>query len=164
MRAWLDRAAIQDVILRYTDSVTRGDWEQTAALFAADAIWECPALELRFEGPQAYLEFLRSTFTEQAVLLQTAHGSVIDLTGTDAAKARTTVHEIVRSATADSTVPGAAGGAINVAQYGVYFDELERVSDGWKFTHRHFVPLYIESDAATGHSMIRRPLLPPARA
>ena len=37
---WLDRQAIQDLIHRYSDSVTRGDYEQTATLFAPDAGWE----------------------------------------------------------------------------------------------------------------------------
>ncbi len=36
----LDRLAIMDAINRYSDSVTRGDYEHTAELFAPDAVWE----------------------------------------------------------------------------------------------------------------------------
>jgi hypothetical protein len=40
LEEWLDRQAIQDLIHRYSDSVTRGDHEQTATVFAPDAVWE----------------------------------------------------------------------------------------------------------------------------
>ena len=42
LREWLDRLAIQDLIYRYSDAVTRADWQQCEAVFALDAIWESP--------------------------------------------------------------------------------------------------------------------------
>ncbi len=40
LREWLDRLAIQDLITRYSDAVTRADWQQCETLFAVDAVWE----------------------------------------------------------------------------------------------------------------------------
>jgi SnoaL-like domain len=37
---WLARQAVEDLIYRYSDSVTRGDHEHTATLFAPDAVWQ----------------------------------------------------------------------------------------------------------------------------
>ena len=45
-----DRIAIEDLIYRYSDAVTRADWDQCEATFAPDATWESPGLELRFES------------------------------------------------------------------------------------------------------------------
>ena len=33
IRKWLDRLAIQDLINRYSDAVTRADWDQCEAVF-----------------------------------------------------------------------------------------------------------------------------------
>ena len=55
LREWLDRLAIQDLINRYCDAVTRADWDQCEAVFAPDAVWESP-LGLRFESRAAFLE------------------------------------------------------------------------------------------------------------
>lgn len=45
LREWLDRLAIQDLINRYSDAVTRADWQQCESLFAVDAVWESPAYD-----------------------------------------------------------------------------------------------------------------------
>ena len=50
LREWLDRLAIQDLIYRYSDAVTRADWPQCEAVFAPDALWESPPLGLRYGG------------------------------------------------------------------------------------------------------------------
>lgn len=52
VRAWLDRLAIQDLIYRYSDAVTRADWKQAAALFASHAVgkprrWDSDATALQ---------------------------------------------------------------------------------------------------------------------
>ena len=47
---WIERLAIADLIYRYSDSVTRADWDQTEAVFAPDVVWESPVLGMRFVG------------------------------------------------------------------------------------------------------------------
>jgi hypothetical protein len=56
VRAWLDRLAIQDLIYRHCDAVTLADWGQLEVLYAADAVWEEPALGLRYESAAALVE------------------------------------------------------------------------------------------------------------
>ena len=77
LRAWLDRLAIQDLINRYSDAVTRADWDQCRSVFVPDALWEVPAMGLRFESADAFVDMLDSPGTQ--LLIQTPHSSVIRL-------------------------------------------------------------------------------------
>ena len=149
LRDSLDRLAIQDLINRYSDAVTRADWRQCEVLFAVDAIWETPA-GLRFDSARSFIDFLTPT-TSYDVLIQTPHSSVITLIDADQASATTTVHELTRGVgLADSTF-GAAGTEINLEQYGVYYDDFARIEGEWKFSRREFVPIYIGPGQVTGH-------------
>ena len=55
VQEWVDRLAIQDLIFRYCDSVTRGDYEHTATLFAPDAICEEQG-GMRFESAREFID------------------------------------------------------------------------------------------------------------
>jgi SnoaL-like domain len=134
VQQWLDRLAIQDLINRYSDAVTRADWDQCEAVYAPDVLWESPGLGLRCEDRAAFMEMMRAT-SNDGLLIQTPHASVITLTNTDHARAKTTIHEFIRGLSID-------GVQTDFEQYGVYFDEIERIDGDWKFTHRLFVPLY----------------------
>jgi hypothetical protein len=158
-REWLDRLAIQDLVNRYSDAVTRADWEQCASVFAPDAVWETPA-GLRFDSSAAFLEFLRPTTTYD-VLIQMPHSSVVTLTGPDHATATTTVHELTRGVGLADTAFGEGGAEINLEQIGVYYDEMARIDGEWKFTRRRFVPLYSTTGAVTGAVFTRRAALGP---
>jgi hypothetical protein len=89
LREWLDRLAIQHLIYRYSDAVTRADWQQCEAVFIPNAIWESSPLGLRYESRESFLQTLRATTTYD-LLIQTPHSSVITLTGADQARATTT--------------------------------------------------------------------------
>jgi hypothetical protein len=95
------------------------------------------------------LEVLRPTSSSD-LLIQTPHSSVITLTGSDRAKATTTIHEMVRGAAPADSKLGKAGAEINVDHYGIYFDDLERIDGEWKFTHRVFVPMYVNVGSLNG--------------
>jgi hypothetical protein len=111
--------------------------------------WECPQLNLRFDSRAAFLEMVRGTSTSD-LLIQTANSPVVTLTGPDQARATTTIHELVRDA--DN----------NVDQYGVYFDDVARISGEWKFTHRLFALHYVASGCVNGDvSAARATLLRP---
>jgi hypothetical protein len=56
-REWLDRPAIQDLIYRYSDAVTRADWVQCEAVFAPDAIRESPILGMRYENRASFMKY-----------------------------------------------------------------------------------------------------------
>ena len=77
-RAWEDRDAIQQLIFRYSDAVTRADYEQMATVFAADAVWESPILEMHFESAREFIDFQIEGSTALDVLIQTAAGPVVE--------------------------------------------------------------------------------------
>jgi hypothetical protein len=155
LREWLDRLAIHDLIYRYSDAVTRADWEQCEAVFVADAVWEAPLLGLRYESRESFLETLRATTTFD-LLIQTPHSSVIEFTGPDQTQATTTIHEMNRGLVAMDSKLGAGGTEINVDTYGIYYDDIARVDGEWKFTHRLFVPFYLSSGSVIGDVLIPR--------
>ena len=155
LREWLDRLAIQDLIYRYSDAVTRADWPQCEAVFAPDALWESPPLGLRYESRDSFLETLRAT-TNYDLLIQTPHCSVITLAGADQAHATTTIHEMNRGVTDTKSELGDRGTEINVDTYGIYYDDVARIDGEWKFTHRLFMPFYLESGCVTGDVLTQR--------
>jgi SnoaL-like protein len=161
LREWLDRLAILDLIHRYSDAVTRADWQQCEAVFAPDVIWESPILGMRHESRASFLEILKAT-SQYDLLIQTAHSSVVTLTGADRAHATTTIHELTRGVGVADTALGEVGAASNFEQYGVYFDDLARINGEWRFTHRMFVPICVcqgcvKGDLLTPRSALLRP-------
>ena len=95
--AWLDRLAILDLIHRYSDAVTRADYEQMATVFTPDTLWESPVLGLRFETPRAFIDFQIEGNDALEVLIQTPHSPVVDLVDAERATATTTIHEMIRA-------------------------------------------------------------------
>jgi hypothetical protein len=154
VRAWLDRLAIQDLIYRYCDAVTRGDWDQCEAVFTPDVVWECPVMGMRFDGRGEFIGTLKRSPFE--VLIQTASAPVIILTEPGRAQATTTILEIVRGVAPLDTTYGAAGAESNFTQYGVYFDDIARMDGDWRFTHRLFTPIFVTTDSVTGEVMTQR--------
>jgi hypothetical protein len=62
---------------------------------------------------------------------------------------------VIGTALADSEL-GPAGSPVNNDQWGVYHDELRRFDEGWRFTHRTFVPLYVSPGSLPGQVMAPR--------
>ena len=96
---WRDRQAIQSLIHRYSSSITRGDYDQTATVFAPDAVWEEVGGD-RHENAQEFMDALVEGSANLDVLIQTAHNPVVQLLGAGRAKATTTIHEIARGVVA----------------------------------------------------------------
>jgi hypothetical protein len=159
LRAWMDRLAIQDLIFRYSEAVTRADWDQCLGVFAPDAVWESPGMGMRFDTPAAFIGLLTQTSSTSELLIQTAHGPVINLIGSDRAESTTTVHEMTRGVVVGETSYGEEGSHINFEQYGIYFDDIARIDGEWRFTHRVFVPLYVSSGSVTGDVLTQRTAL-----
>jgi hypothetical protein len=155
LREALDRLAIQNLIYRYSDAVTRADWQQCEAVFAADAIWEAPLLGLRYDSRDAFLETLRAT-TVFDLLIQTPHSPVVTLTDADHARATTTIHEMNRGVTQTDSELGTQGAEVNIDTYGIYYDDIVRIDGQWKFTHRLFVPFYLTTGSVTGDVLTAR--------
>jgi hypothetical protein len=161
VRAWLDRLAIQDLIFRYSDALTRADLKQFAPLFVLDLIWEIPKYGLRYESAAAFLEMLAGLSTSD-VLIQTPHAPVVNLIDSRTAQASTTIHEWSRMISpVDATSSGLGtdvhkGQEVNQEEYGIYFDDIARIDGEWKFTHRLYVPLYNSTGCVTGDVLTPR--------
>jgi hypothetical protein len=155
-QSWIDKFAIQELIYRYSDSINRADLAATEAVFAPDAIWESPLLDLRFESAREFCEFFARSTAQQDLLVQTPHCPVIRLLSADSAQATTTIHEFSRATAAEDGTFGPKGTEINLQDYGIYYDEVARLEGEWRFTHRVFVPIYFEPGAVTGDVPIER--------
>jgi hypothetical protein len=155
---WDERIAIEQLIYCYSDAVTRADYAQMATVFAADAVWDSPILGMHFETAREFIDFQADGSSALDVLIQTASNPVIDLLAGDRATARTNIREIIRGTSTNDGPYGPIGTAINVDQYGVYFDEISKVDATWKFTRRTFVPILIAQGTIAGDIVTTRPI------
>jgi hypothetical protein len=156
LQSWIDQRGIEDLIYRYSDAVTRADWDQLDSVFTEASILEIGSpFDLRYEGVQA-IHGLLSGSSQLEFLIQTASSPVIRIVGPGRAQATTTIHEMVRGLSGAATGLGEAGAPTNIDQYGVYFDDIVKVDGDWKFAHRVFRPIYIESDSLTGSVITAR--------
>jgi hypothetical protein len=157
VREWIDRQAIEDLIHRYSDAVTRADWDQHEAVFAPDAILEVASpFDFRAEGARAIREQTSVGSAKLEFLIQTVDSSVIRLLGPDRAYATSTIHEMGRGMS-----PGPTGEDadvwLNWEQYGVYYDDVVKLEGEWKFAHRFCQPIYyLGTDALTGEAIAAR--------
>jgi hypothetical protein len=158
---WEDRNAIEQLIYCYSDAVTRADYVQMATVFTEDAVWESPILELHFETAREFIDFQADGGSALDVLIQTASNPLIDLVADDRATASTNIREIIRGTNPNDGPYGAAGTAINVDQYGIYFDDISKFDGMWKFTHRTFVPILIAQGTVVGDIVTTRPITRP---
>jgi hypothetical protein len=156
----VDRQAIEGLIHRYADSVTRADWDQTEAVFAADAVVDIGSpYDIHLEGPRAIREFLCEATSGSELLVQTASSVVVRLLGLAHAKATSTIHELSRGTVTVTTNFATAGTPVNYEQYGIYYDDAVKVDGEWKLARRFFQPLYAAPDGLTGHVLASRSTL-----
>ena len=155
-----DCQAIQDLIHQYSGSVTRGDYAQTATVFAPDAVWE-EVGGARHESAQEFMDYLVAGSANLDVLIQTAHNPVVELLGAGRAEATTTIHEIARGVVGIGSSFGVAGTELNFDRYGIYHDELAKFNGEWKFTHRIFMPFFTTTSGVVGDVTGNRPLRRP---
>jgi hypothetical protein len=78
------------------------------------------------------------------LFVQKAHGTVVSLIDDDHARATSTIEGLAR-------VDGQG-----FRNYGVYYDELVRTDEGWRFAHRYLQNVYVESAPLGGTAPIAR--------
>jgi hypothetical protein len=140
LAAWIDKLAIQELILAYSDAATRGDWATFATLFAADAVWEVGApVNSRVDGAAAIVDVASRNVDGEDFLVQMPHGSLVRLVDDDHATATTMIHALARRT-----------GAHSVTNYGVYYDDLVRIGGEWRFARRLLQPFYAETEPLPG--------------
>jgi len=144
--AWIDKLAIEETIIRYSDAATRGAWDEFEALWTRDAVWEVALpVDSRVVGARAIRESVISSLEGEDFLVQMTHGSVITLHSETHASATTTIHAIARRQ-----------GEHDGANYGIYYDELAKVDGVWKFAQRRLQPIYSDFSPLPGIAPISR--------
>jgi hypothetical protein len=141
---WIDKFAIQELIYSHCDAITRGDLRALESLYAPDATWEIPLFGLRTESARDFFDFLSEATATADLLLQTAHNPVVRLLDENTATATTTIFELSRGRAPIDGPVGAAGEEVNMAVFGVYYDEVSKSTGHWLFSHRRFVQCYVE--------------------
>ncbi len=116
-----ERAAITQLMARYTMSGDRGDVKSLAACFAHDGVLEFPGA--RAEGPDDIVKALTSGTRDPALSLVRHHltSSLVELGGSSGATGRTYFQVFSN---------------IGLDHAGVYVDRFVRLPGGWYFHHR----------------------------
>jgi len=144
--ARLDKLAIQEVIVRYSDAASRGAWDVFETLWTHDAVWEvAPPVGTTVVGARAITEATSETIDQEDFLIQVTHGSVVTLHGGGLASATTTIHALARRE-----------GHHSFMNFGIYYDELAKTDGEWRFTRRRLQPVYVESGPLPGEVVISR--------
>jgi len=127
----LDEVAIRNLIARWSDASTRGDWDAFEALCTPDTIWDQDApIDKRIVGARAIRENVEASLPQFDFFLQMPQSPVVDLLGNDRATARTMIHAVGRR------------GDLSFTNYGIYDDELAKIDGEWKFAVRRLVLVY----------------------
>jgi uncharacterized protein (TIGR02246 family) len=146
---WLDRVAIQDLVVRYSDAATRGDWAAFAALWTDDGIWEVgPPVGTRVVGVDAILADVTASVDAEDFLVQMTHGTVVTLLDATTARATTTIHAVARRT-----------GHHQITNLGVYFDDAVKHEGTWRFSRRLLQPVYSDTGPLPGVTPITRAAL-----
>ena len=158
-QAGVDLVAIEQLLYRYSDVVTRGAWDEDEALFVADAVLEIGSpFDARVEGVQAILDY-RKASARFDFLIHTTYSPAIRLLGTGHAKATSQTREMVRDRAGTSDAAGEPAAGLNIEFYSVYYDDVLKVDGHWKFAHRRCQPIYMEAGGLTGQALTARPSL-----
>ena len=143
----MDEASIRNVIARFADSATRGDYDAFRTTWASDAefiIGKDPHMQSAV-GVEDAVAMLRRLRTGQDFFVMFALPGVIEINGDDATT-RTFCHESARG-------PGEQ----YYRNHCVAFDRLRRSGDDWVFTSRSFQYLWLDTSQFSGNGF---PLFP----
>jgi ketosteroid isomerase-like protein len=142
---WVEKQAIQEVVTWYSDAASRGAWDELAALWTEDGVWEVgPPVGTRIVGARAIREDLQKVNAAD-FLIQTTHGTVVTLHDATHASSRTTIHALARRT-----------GHYQIVNYGIYYDELVKQAGRWRFARRMLQPIYSDTSPLPGSVPITR--------
>jgi hypothetical protein len=168
LRLWMDQQAITGLINRYSDAITRGDWDQLESVFTDNAVFDiAEPFAFHADGATGIRTGISEGCQRLEFLIHEVASIVIrDVTETSA-HATSTATELSRG-----VAPGLDGEGddvfLNFEHHVVYFDDLVKVDGEWKFARRYGQPLYLKDGAHTGetiadrHALIRTATYPPA--
>ena len=106
LRRCIDRQAIEGLLYRYSDIVTRGTWDEDETLFVPAAVLEIASpFDTRVEGGRRSGNTRTGTASFE-FLIHTTFSPVIRLLAADRAQATSQTHEMVRGFASDATADG----------------------------------------------------------
>jgi hypothetical protein len=127
-----EKEDIQDLISRYSDAITRRDWEVVASVFAADGSWQVVGNDqFSFAGAKIG-PGIRSLVEPANYLIQLNTPALIDISG-ETATARSTIMEI-----AEYEAGKFKEFKARLNSYGFYQDVIKKLNGKWLFTSRRF--------------------------
>jgi SnoaL-like domain len=128
-----DYVAIQRLMSRASDAVTRRDMTQFGSCWTEEAAWHLGSIRPPMIGRATILEdFPRILASLEAAVQTVDNGDAWYVDGTtDVAESRFYITELIRRSTGASDLLRA-----------FYADRLVRAPDGWLFAERHLHPLY----------------------
>jgi hypothetical protein len=141
-----DRLAIQDVVRRYCDAVTRNDWDAFEDLFVPGAVLALgPPVNMRFEGSRQIRTEMSRMVQGKEVFVQFSYGTIVDIEEAGRARGRTTIQEVTRGE-----------GLEGLTAIGMYFDDFMCEGGVWRFCERRLTMLYMDFTPLTGQATTAR--------
>jgi hypothetical protein len=132
LRAWIAKAAIAELIVRYAALNDAGDWEAVAALYTEDGRMSRPAAPDAFiEGRKVILESFRARPPRAARHI--VANIMVTLEGTDRASAASQILLFTGSVAPRGGLPVLSNTA---PLLGTYHDKLLDTDQGWRFIER----------------------------
>lgn len=123
----IDEIAIQQVLTRYCEGVSNGDWDQVAATFVEDGIWQVASSGKTLQGRDAIREGMSELSGAMEFVVMMNAPALIDVDG-KSATARSTIREFGKI----------AGREEGFEAFGTYSDRLVLTPEGWLFANRTF--------------------------
>jgi hypothetical protein len=128
-----EHMAVQNVITRYCDAVTRRDWAALADLFAPGATWDVIGhVTFHFAGADI-VPGIRGIVESTGRLVQINTPALIEIDG-DRATARSTIYELGTNKENTS----------RFEEPGLYEDVLVKKDGTWRFASRRFTILHFQ--------------------
>lgn len=138
-----DRFLIRELIDGYCNIVNRRAWSELSALFTEDAKWtllgvSAPGVNNSWDGRDRIVRAVTRAVDRYPMLLHITGSCQVRLMG-DTATASTALQEVVKADDNDG-----------IYLLGVYYDDLLRTAEGWKFRKREFHARFINRQPMPG--------------
>lgn len=137
-----DRISIHELAARFSDAVNERNPAAFRDLWSDDGVWEIGSpLPMVAKGPDLIEAAFKRLLDPKPMFMQMTHTGVIEFVDSDRATARFVVRE------RGEGIPGSGDFYENLA---VYYDDLVRSHDGWRFHRRRYEYRYLDTSPFAG--------------
>ena len=114
-----DRLTLHELIARYAHLLDLGGVDRLGEIYAEDARFCVPALDVDINGLPALIDFFRATMAQMSTVRHVISNVFVEATGKDMADVHAYLHIVDAATKAITTV-------------GVYHDNCVRTAAGWR--------------------------------